>query len=71
MRSLCEDALILTNRCCRAQVRALTIRQSQVDIETPTGRMRTYILQPNAPGKYPGIVFYSEIFQVSLQDLRQ
>ena len=25
--------------------------------------MRTYVLKPTAPGKYPGIVFYSEIFQ--------
>lgn len=33
------------------------------DIPTPTGPMRTYIFRPVAPGKYPGVVFYSEIFQ--------
>ena len=35
------------------------------DISTPTGPMRTHIVRPAAPGKYPGIVFYSEIFQVT------
>ncbi|MEO6403775.1 MAG: dienelactone hydrolase family protein [Vicinamibacteria bacterium] len=34
-----------------------------VDIDTPTGRMRTYIYRPVAPGRYPGLVFFSEIFQ--------
>ena len=36
-----------------------------VDIATPTGSMRTHIARPAAPGKYPGIVFFSEIFQVT------
>jgi len=27
--------------------------------------MRTHILRPTAPGKYPGIVFFSEIFQIT------
>jgi len=36
------------------------------DIDTPTGKMRSHIFRPAAPGKYPGIVFYSEIFQVTL-----
>ena len=34
-----------------------------VDLATPTGPMRTYIFRPVAPGKYPGILLYSEIFQ--------
>jgi carboxymethylenebutenolidase len=34
-----------------------------VDLDTPTGPMRTHIFRPVAPGKYPGIVLYSEIFQ--------
>ena len=45
------------------QVLALTVKRSEVDVETPTGKMRTTIIQPTAPGRYPGIVFYSEIFQ--------
>jgi carboxymethylenebutenolidase len=36
-----------------------------VDLDTPTGPMRTHIARPAAPGRYPGIVFYSEIFQVT------
>ena len=36
-----------------------------VDLSTPTGPMRTHIVRPAAPGRYPGIVFYSEIFQVT------
>jgi carboxymethylenebutenolidase len=35
------------------------------DIATPNGPMRTYIFRPVAPGKYPGVLFYSEIFQVT------
>lgn len=36
-----------------------------VDLPTSTGAMRTHIVRPAAPGRYPGIVFYSEIFQVT------
>ncbi len=36
-----------------------------VDVQTPAGPMRTYVLRPAAEGAYPGIVFYSEIFQVT------
>jgi carboxymethylenebutenolidase len=28
--------------------------------------MRTHIVRPAAPGKYPGLVFYSEIFQITV-----
>jgi carboxymethylenebutenolidase len=34
-----------------------------VDLETPTGPMRTYVYRPVAPGRYPGLVVFSEIFQ--------
>ncbi|MBZ5658519.1 MAG: dienelactone hydrolase family protein [Acidobacteriia bacterium] len=44
----------------------MIIRDNEfVDIATPTGPMRTYILRPVAAGKYPGVVMYSEIFQVT------
>jgi carboxymethylenebutenolidase len=36
-----------------------------IDLATPTGPMRTYIFRPVAGGQYPGILFYSEIFQVT------
>jgi len=35
------------------------------DIKTPTGPMRTYIFRPAAEGRYPGLLLYSEIFQVT------
>lgn len=36
-----------------------------VEIDTPTGPMRTYVFRPAAEGCYPGVVFFSEIFQVT------
>jgi carboxymethylenebutenolidase len=36
-----------------------------VDLATPTGPMRTYVFRPTAPGSYPGILLFSEIFQVT------
>jgi carboxymethylenebutenolidase len=35
------------------------------EVPTSTGPMRTYVFRPAAPGKYPGVVLYSEIFQVT------
>jgi carboxymethylenebutenolidase len=43
----------------------MTIQEEAVEIATPTGPMRAYLFRPTAPGKYPGLVFYSEIFQVT------
>lgn len=40
------------------------IIQHQVkDIQTPTGLMRTSVFRPVKEGKFPAIIFYSEIFQ--------
>jgi carboxymethylenebutenolidase len=36
-----------------------------VDLPTRTGPMRTYIFKPTEAGKHPGLVFFSEIFQVT------
>lgn len=41
----------------------MIIKNSSVDIDTPTGVMRTFIYQPVVKGSYPGLLFYSEIFQ--------
>jgi carboxymethylenebutenolidase len=44
----------------------MTIKDNEsVDLATPSGPMRTYLFRPQAPGKYPGILLYSEIFQVT------
>ena len=45
--------------------RALTLTQEEVTIGTPTGPMRCFVFRPAAPGKYPGLLLYSEIFQVT------
>jgi len=41
------------------------LQEDVVDLATPTDPMRTYILHPVARGQYPGILFYSEIYQVT------
>jgi carboxymethylenebutenolidase len=43
----------------------MTITNEQQDIETPTGPMRTYVFRPVAEGRFPGMVLYSEIFQMT------
>jgi carboxymethylenebutenolidase len=35
------------------------------DVPTPYGPMRLHLFRPAAPGWYPGLVLYSEIFQVT------
>ena len=44
--------------------------QTSVDLATPTGPMRTYILRPAAERKYPAVVLFSEIFQATGPILR-
>jgi carboxymethylenebutenolidase len=41
------------------------IDQESTDLTTPTGLMRTYLVRPIGEGRYPGLVLYSEIFQVT------
>jgi carboxymethylenebutenolidase len=41
-----------------------------IDLDTPTGLMRTHIFRPAKPsalpgGRYPGVLLYSEIFQLT------
>src|SRR3954467_14724 len=44
----------------------MTLRETEhVDLSTPRGPMRTYVFRPAAPGRYPGLLLYSEIFQVT------
>jgi carboxymethylenebutenolidase len=45
----------------------MIVRDSAVDLPTPTGPMRTYLYAPDEPGRRaeprPGLVLFSEIFQ--------
>jgi carboxymethylenebutenolidase len=44
----------------------MTIKENEhIDLATPSGSMRTHLFRPAAPGRYPGILLYSEIFQVT------
>ena len=44
----------------------MTIKErAAVEIPTLRGPMRTYVFQPDAPGRYPGVILFSEIFQVT------
>jgi carboxymethylenebutenolidase len=44
----------------------MTIKDDLVEeIPTPTGPMRTSLFRPAAEGRYPGIVLFSEIFQIT------
>ncbi len=43
----------------------MIINEAHVDLETPTGTMRTHTYEPAAPGSYPGVVLFSEIYQVT------
>jgi carboxymethylenebutenolidase len=36
-----------------------------VDLQTSTGPMRTHLFRPSAEGRYPGVLLFSEIFQVT------
>lgn len=40
-----------------------------VDIDTSTGPMRTHVFCPAVGKRYPGVILYSEIFQVTGQSL--
>jgi carboxymethylenebutenolidase len=42
----------------------MILEESAVDLETPTGPMRTYVYRPVATARrFPGVVLFSEIFQ--------
>jgi carboxymethylenebutenolidase len=43
----------------------IIVDNEHVDLSTAYGAMRTHIARPAATGRYPGIVFYSEIFQIT------
>ena len=44
----------------------MIIKHNEIaDISTPTGDMRLHIFRPAAPGRYPGVLMFSEIFQVT------
>ncbi len=43
----------------------MLLHEDFADLETPTGPMRVHRFQPAAGGPFPGVVLFSEIFQVT------
>lgn len=43
----------------------MTVTEATIEIVTPTGRMRALAFRPAASGKCPGLVLFSEIFQIT------
>ena len=43
----------------------MIIKEEFADIATPTGPMRLHLFRPAAAGRYPGILLYSEIYQIT------
>jgi carboxymethylenebutenolidase len=43
----------------------MTVVEDTVDLATANGPMRTYRYAPSGDGRFPGVVFYSEIFQLT------
>ncbi len=43
----------------------MILKEEFSDLVTPQGPMRTYIFRPVAEGRYPGLILFSEIFQVT------
>jgi carboxymethylenebutenolidase len=41
----------------------MILQEETTDLTTPSGPMRTYVYRPVAPGRYPGLLLFSEIFQ--------
>jgi hypothetical protein len=50
---------------------AMVITTQNVDILSGGATMRMFVAAPKAPGKYPGIVCYSDIFQLTGTMLRR
>ena len=48
----------------------MVISQEYVDVSVGDRAMRTFVATPRAPGLYPGVVFYSDIFQLTDSTLR-
>jgi carboxymethylenebutenolidase len=48
----------------------MVISQEYADVPVGDRAMRTFVAAPLAPGSYPGVVFYSAIFQLTESTLR-
>src|SRR6185369_4170073 len=43
----------------------MLLLEESADLTTPTGVMRTHLFRPTGDGRYPALILYSEIFQLT------
>ena len=48
----------------------MIVTREYVDVPVGERAMRTFVARPAAPGSYPGILFYTDIFQLTESSLR-
>ena len=48
----------------------MVVSRAYVDVPVGERRMRTFVAAPRTPGPHPGIVFYTDIFQLTESSLR-
>ena len=48
----------------------MVLTREYVDVPVGERAMRTFVAKPAAPGSYPGVVFYTDIFQLTESSLR-
>ena len=48
----------------------MVVSREYVDIPVAERAMRTFVTAPRAGGPHPGVVFYSDIFQLTESTLR-
>jgi carboxymethylenebutenolidase len=48
----------------------MVVSREYIDIPVGDRRMRTFVAAPRASGSYPGVVFYTDIFQLTESSLR-
>ena len=51
-------------------MRAVVVSREYVDVPVGDRMMRTFVAAPRKPGPHPGVVFYSDIFQLTPSTLR-
>src|SRR5258708_19505548 len=60
-----NDDRRVRSRSAYGSTSQMIIKEEFADIATPTGPMRLHLFRPTAAGRYPGILLYSEIYQIT------
>lgn len=63
--SVRASSRVLRHPNCSVISRMILADAEFSDLSTPSGLMRTHVFRPSAPGRYPGLVLFSEIFQLT------